>query len=112
MDPNLSSALGCSPAFDLGPYTGAVLLGSFFAMALWGASFFHAECPFYSPSSPHRYCDHATVRRSQVPHYSLDTQTRSSVSSSLLGLLVSVASMSSRTDLMTAKVITPATPGV
>ncbi|RXW17275.1 hypothetical protein EST38_g8581 [Candolleomyces aberdarensis] len=36
MDYDPNPALGCSPAFDLGPYIGAALLGTFISMALWG----------------------------------------------------------------------------
>ncbi|KAJ2925783.1 hypothetical protein H1R20_g11312, partial [Candolleomyces eurysporus] len=36
MDPSLNPALGCTPAYDLGPYTGAIFLGTFICMALWG----------------------------------------------------------------------------
>ena len=42
MDPGLGQALGCIPTFNLGPYIGAVLLGAFISLALWGASLFHA----------------------------------------------------------------------
>ncbi|KAJ2924157.1 hypothetical protein H1R20_g12936, partial [Candolleomyces eurysporus] len=36
MDFDRNLALGCSPTFDLGPYIGAVLLGTFISLALWG----------------------------------------------------------------------------
>ncbi|KAJ2915064.1 hypothetical protein MD484_g5346, partial [Candolleomyces efflorescens] len=38
MDSSLNPALGCTPTYDLGPYTGAIFLGTFFSMALWGVA--------------------------------------------------------------------------
>ena len=49
MDFDRNPASGCSPAFDLGPYIGAVLLGTLVSLALWGASLLDAESSFISP---------------------------------------------------------------
>ena len=64
MELNPAQVLGCSPAFDLGPYIGAMLLGNFISLALWGASLFQMQSLSNSLLWRDRHRNHATVRRS------------------------------------------------
>ena len=111
MDLNPKQALGCSPAFDLGPYTGAVLLGTFISLALWGMSF-QMHRSLISPFLD-RYRDNAIVRLSlRKSHDALNTKTRFSASFSLLSLFISSASTGCCIEELGAKALILEIPGV